>query len=92
MFSLEKALGRTHYGLLVFKGKLEIDSLSRNAVLGTRDNGFKLKEEKFRLNIRGKFFTQRMVKHWNKSGGEVVDSPSLEVFKTRLNGATGSLR
>ena len=32
-----------------------------------------------------------MVKHWNKSGGEVVDSPFLKAFKARLDGALCSL-
>jgi len=55
----------------------------------TRGNCFKLKGGKFRLDARGKFFTERAVRCWNRLAGEVP--PSLEVFKTRLNGALGSL-
>ena len=57
----------------------------------TRGNGFKLKEGRFRLDIRGKSFTVREVKCWNRLLREVVDTPSLEVFKTRLDEALGSL-
>jgi len=56
-------------------------------VVLTSWNGFKLKQGRFRLDIRRKFFTQRVVKHWNK---EVVDAPSLEAFKARLDVALGS--
>ncbi|KFV43402.1 hypothetical protein N341_07359, partial [Tyto alba] len=49
-------------------------------------NTFKLKEDSFRLVIRKKFFTTRMVKHWNRLTREVVDILSLETFKVRLEG------
>ncbi|KFQ98066.1 hypothetical protein Y956_10906, partial [Nipponia nippon] len=54
-------------------------------------NGFKLKEGRFRLDIRKKFFTVRVAKHWHRLPREVVDAPSLETFKARLDGALSNL-
>ncbi|KFR00961.1 hypothetical protein N306_04817, partial [Opisthocomus hoazin] len=54
-------------------------------------NGFKLKEVRFRLDIRKIFFTVRVVRHWHRLPREAVDAPSLEVFKARLDGALSNL-
>ncbi|KFR10736.1 hypothetical protein N306_13997, partial [Opisthocomus hoazin] len=54
-------------------------------------NGCKLKEGRFRLDIKKKFFTMRVVKHWNRLPREAVDVPSLEGFTARLDGGLGNL-
>ncbi|KFQ95404.1 hypothetical protein Y956_16057, partial [Nipponia nippon] len=54
-------------------------------------NGFKLNEGRFRRDIRKKFFTMRVVKHWNRLPREAVDAPSLETFKVRLDRALSNL-
>ena len=57
----------------------------------TGRNGFKLKEGRCRLDVRGKFFTEGVLRCRNQLPREVVDAPSLEMFKTRLDEALSSL-
>jgi len=57
----------------------------------TRGNSSKLKEGRFRSDIRRKFFTMRVMKHWNRLPREAVDAPSLAVFRARLDGALRNL-
>ena len=57
----------------------------------TRGNGLKLRQGRFNLYIRKKFFSQRVVTHWNRLSKEVADAPSLEAFGARLDVALGSL-
>ncbi|KFQ14110.1 hypothetical protein N330_01103, partial [Leptosomus discolor] len=54
-------------------------------------NGFKLKESRFRLGLRKRFFSTRVVRLWNRLPREVVDVPSLEVLKARLDEALSNL-
>ena len=76
----EKAPRRPYSGLQYLKGayrKAGEGFFIRAGSDRTRGNGFKLEEGKFRLDIRKKFFTVRVVRHWNRLPSEVVDAPSL---------------
>ena len=93
LFSLEK---RRFWGDLIaafqyIKGAYKKDEDNLFSFDRTRCNGFKLREDRFRLDITKKFFTMRVVKHWHGLPRELVNVPSLATFKVRLDGALSNL-
>ncbi|KAK4815897.1 hypothetical protein QYF61_009948 [Mycteria americana] len=96
LFSLEKRRLQGHLlaAFQYLKGayKKDEDKLFRRSYCNrTRGNGFKLKEDRFRLDIRKKLFMMRVVRHWDRLPREVVDAPSLETSQVRLDGALSNL-
>ena len=89
-----KALGRPYSGLPVLKGGCRKDGEGlciREGRDRMRGNSFKLKEGRFRLDLRKKFFPVRVVRPWHRLPRAAVAAPSLEGFKARLDGALGNL-
>lgn len=62
--------------------KMGTDLLSRACCDGTRGNGFKSEESRFRLDVRKKLFMMRLVKYWKILSRETVESPYLEAFNS----------
>jgi len=93
--SLEKRrlLGKLIAAFQYLKGPTrKLRGLFRRTCSGrTRGNVFKLKEGRFRLDIRKKFFIMRVMRHWHRLPRDVGDASSLRVFKARLHGALSNL-
>ena len=94
LFSLEKRRLRGDH-LNVYKylrGRKDVANLF-SVVCGdrTRGNGCKLEHRKFRTDMQKNFLTVRVMEHWNRLPREVVESPSLEIFKACLDAYLGSL-
>jgi len=70
----------------LFESTVVKQGMSKACCDRTRGNGFKLKDGR-----RKTFFMMRMVKHWHRLLREVVDPPSPETFKVRLDGALSNL-
>lgn len=72
----------------IMKGKENVDraklfTLDENGV--TRNNGYKIVGKRFTFDITRNFFTYRVVEEWNKLPRKVVDSETMDTFKSRLD-------
>jgi len=56
-----------------------------------RANGLKVRQGRFRFEIRKNFFIRMVVEHWSRLPREAAESPSVEVCERRVDVAPGAM-
>ena len=85
LLRLEKTEIRSISAFKYLKGGCQEDGARLFSVAQQHGKGHKMEHRKFLINMRKNFFTLRVTEQWNKLFREVLESPPLEIFKTRLN-------
>ena len=65
--------------------KLDNSILKLENKPSTRGHIYKLEKQRCKTSLRQKCFTQRVVERWNKLPVQVVEAPSVNVFKNRID-------
>ena len=72
-------------GAIAQSGEEEAERRHYCSLSSDRTRVLKFFQGRFRLDIRKNFFSKRVVRHWNELPGEMVESPSLQVFKKHVD-------
>jgi len=71
--------------------ELGLFSLEKRRLRGDLNSAFEYLKEPYKKAGEGLFFTMRVVRHLNRLPRDLVDTPSLALFKARLDGALSNL-
>ena len=64
---------------------ISFDRLFTYCDLPTRSNGYKLYKNHCHLNVRKHFFSQRTINDWNSLPRDIIESPNVIIFKSKLD-------
>ena len=75
------------YKIMTGKDKIDREQFFQlaDSKYGLRGHSLKIRKDRPNLDIRKHFFSQRVVNTWNKLPQHVVDTPSVNSFKNRLD-------